>query len=406
MVQLKRESLFKSPQSEAAVDREIIAGMMSGTSCDGIDVALVSFPDDEMIYGETFSYSKEWRNRLLAFCEQEDWNREVFLKIHRDLSEEFAKAFQKAVNNAREKKCLAEQENILLIGSHGHTFFHLPKSRKDPMGATFQGVHPSLLAQLTGVTTVGDFRMADMARGGHGAPLLPSYHLIKFENLASEGVGVQNIGGIGNLTYLGPPYQDQASRKFAFDTGPGNILINRLFEEVGKSPAFDKGGETAAKGQVDHDLIERWWRFEKDYAKMPPPKSTGRERYSRQFFQSLIREKSAMSFEDQVASLTYFTAKTIVESWKAHVLNLGYPMKRALISGGGCQNRTLLSFLNELSPEDLIIETVNEHHSDAEFIEAQAFAFFARNTYKGLPVSTKAFTGAKKNGILGVIAPA
>ena len=371
---------------------------MSGTSADGVDAALVEWPDD----------SDEAAFRLVAFRE-EAFSAELQDRIHTLaaaripgehaleelasldvlLAERFAEAARAVCDDAG-----VSIESVDAVASHGQTVAHHPEH-----GATLQIGHPSLIAERTGCTTVGDFRRRDLAAGGEGAPLAPYFHRVAFGH-ASEGRAVLNLGGIANVTWLPPGAA--ADAVLAFDVGPANALVDGVVRVIsGGRETLDTGGARALRGSVDGALLETL--LDDDFLRRPPPKSTGRERYGLDEAETLAKEwlGDGRDGDDLVATLVAFTAESVALACRQW---MSAPVDRLLVGGGGARNSAVMRALSERLP-DAEVDTFDAVGVPAGAAEAMAFALMGRNALLGLPNHLPRCTGATRAAVLGVIAP-
>jgi anhydro-N-acetylmuramic acid kinase len=293
---------------------------------------------------------------------------------------------------ARALKPLLAKHPIELIGCHGQTIYH--GAGDDPPN-TLQIGDGSVLAELTGVPVVSDFRPRDIAAGGQGAPLVPFVDYRLFRHRTRGRVAV-NIGGIANLTAI-PPAAASA-QVVAFDTGPGNMVIDALVKQhTGGREQFDRGGAIAARGHVNRELLDELLRDE--FYRKRPPKSAGREQYGAAFVERL----GASRFEDRVATAAALTASTIALGVRRFVL----PRMRAddvIVSGGGAHNPQILGMLASLLPSSRVSISA-EFGVDVDAKEAVAFAILAHETWRGRPANLPSATGARRSVILGRISP-
>lgn len=343
-------------------------GLMSGTSLDGIDAAIIT-TDGERVFGlgphATYPYEAPFRAALRALlgrspgADATEVVRALTL-LHAD-----------AVRHLLEASAVAA-ESLSVIGFHGHTVLHRPELRM-----TRQIGDGQLLADETGIPVVEDFRSADVAAGGHGAPLASLYHCALAEPL-ERPVAVLNIGGVANVTWIGAGDGADAA-VLAFDTGPGNALVDDWVARVG-SQRWDEGGRLARSGRVHPGLVKAW--LEDPYFFAPPPKSLDRDRFA-----PVLEMAEDLSAEDGAATLTAFT----VEAVRAGLAFLPQPPRRWLVCGGGRRNATIMAMLAATlaAPVDPI-DTVG-WNGDA--LEAQAFAFLAVRSLRGLPLSVPTTTG-------------
>jgi anhydro-N-acetylmuramic acid kinase len=290
---------------------------------------------------------------------------------------------------------------ISLIGSHGQTIFHQGKPSKflsnRRVGSTLQIGEPGIIAERTGITTIADFRPADMASGGHGAPLVPFVDYLLYRS-AKIGRVALNIGGIANVTVI--PAAARPRDVFAFDTGPGNMIIDAVVERITKGrQAYDQGARLASKGEVIHPLLEKMLR--EPYLHQRPPKTAGREQFGRAYVESLFDRARAHRTkpEDLVRTATIFTALSIVDAFRRFIL----PQTQAqelIVAGGGTKNPLIMAQLEAALPRMKIIES-SRWGVATEAKEAFAFAILAYEAWHGRANNLPSATGAKHSAILG-----
>jgi len=381
-----------------------VIGLISGTSTDGIDAALVEISGRglesqiKLLAFQTHTYPESLRRRLMEMAAGNCTLTEV-CHLNFYLGELFSRAgFGVA------KKAGVPMGEVELIGSHGQTVVHHPQPIRERglrIRSTLQIGEPSVIAERTGVTTVADFRPRDMAAGGQGAPLTPYLHYILFHD-PSQSRLVVNIGGISNVTYLraGKGPQDI----LAFDTGPGNMLIDGMVEFWSRGrQQIDRGGRIASQGNIHPKLFRDLMRH--PFLKKHPPKTTGREVFGRKLVEVIY--KSARRYhlkkEDVLATVTAFTAHSIAYSCKRYILTKG-PLDQMIVGGGGTQNPTLMKMLREaLTP--LQVLTFEDFHLESRAIEAMAFALMAYQTIMAEPNNLPAATDASRSVIMGKIVP-
>ena len=378
-----------------------VIGLMSGTSADGVDAALVEVGRLEsgvrLIGFAGLPYPRELRKEILEVSEARSVNVERICRLHVILGEWFARSAFEVCRTAG-----VAMSGVDLIGSHGQTVHHLPDAYSG-FGVTtrssFQIADPSVIAERTGVTTVADFRARDMAAGGQGAPLVPVVDYLLFRSV-SEGRVLLNIGGISNVTVL--PAGCCADDVMAFDTGPGNMLMDALAGVItGGRLACDENGLYAASGNVSDSLLAELMRH--PFLKEAPPKSTGREAFGATLVRDVLAWRGRLSVEDLVATATAFTARSIADALTRFVLPV-VPVARMAVSGGGARNPVLMEMLRGALP------CVDICESDAlgvpsEAKEAIAFAVLANATVEGRTGNLPAATGASGSVVLGVVAP-
>jgi len=391
-----------------------VIGLMSGTSFDGIGAALVSVRGcglatrAELLAFETFPYPAAVRRLIAEVSSPPTGTVDLVCRANFLLGELFARA---ALGVAR--RAGVPMSRIDLIGSHGQTIHHLPtpgplaSSRYPAAGrrvaSTLQIGEPSVIAERTGVTTVADFRPRDVACGGQGAPLVPyvDYLLLRHR---SRGRLALNIGGIANVTYLPPACRpDQV---LAFDTGPGNMLLDALTSILTDGrKTYDRGGAIARLGFVSLGQLNRL--LEHPYLSQRPPKSTGRETFGVPFAKELLRylrrRAPSLSVADILATATAFTVESIHDACERFVRPRG-PIDEVIASGGGCHNRTLMEDL-ALVLAPVPVRTSADFGIPVDAKEALAFAILANETMAGRPGNLPSATGARRAAVLGKIVP-
>lgn len=346
-------------------------GMMSGTSMDGIDVAAIR-TDGVHVFeigpGLLVPYSEKLREDLRSILGSTEVSQKIF-QIEKEITEVHAAAFFSFLERFSFPK-----ESVNLIGFHGHAILHQPPSRF-PVGRTWQIGDGALLAKLTDTDVVANMRANDVAAGGEGAPLVPLYHRALAENL-EKPLAIVNIGGISNVTWLG-----EKNQILAFDMGPGNGLIDDWVWKHTQKP-FDTLGAIASRGKIHEDRVREF--LKSPYFSKKPPKSLDRLDYSSNIVDGL-------SLEDGAATLTEITALSIVKGAKFFPT----PPIQWLLTGGGSYNQTLVGLIQQhLSPTP--VQKVESVGWSGDFLEAQAWAFLAVRSRKGLPVSLPETTGVSK----------
>ncbi|MDE2727388.1 MAG: anhydro-N-acetylmuramic acid kinase [Gemmatimonadota bacterium] len=382
-------------------DRRII-GLMSGTSADGIDAAVIRLgeKDDRLsldVLGfDTVAFPSGLRDRLMEVSDAKTGRIDELCRLHFELGELFARAAFVVAGSAG-----LSMEEIDLIGSHGQTVQHLPERERRfdvETGATLQIGDPSVIAQRTGVVTVGDFRAADVARGGQGAPLVPYVDYLLFMH-PEKARGLLNLGGIANLTVL--PADPKPEDVLAFDTGPANMLIDAVARAVlGRD--MDADGAAAQRGRSAENLVADVLAM--PYFKRPPPKSTGREMFGDRCASDLIRagREAGLSSEDLLATATEITVRSIEDACRRFVIPVVTRLDELIVSGGGARNGFLLERLARvLAPVE--ISTSDDHGLSSDAKEAVAFAVLADRTVRGRQGSLPGATGADRPAVLGKI---
>lgn len=370
------------------------AGVMSGTSADGVTVAFVDVAGRRVnLLGYLdVPYTPAIRRRIFQLFDPGTSNVELICRMNFELGELFAAAVVAAA-----KRCRIPLTSLDVIGSHGQTIYHCPPSR-GRAGSTLQIGEPGVIAERTGATTVADFRPADIAAGGQGAPLVPLADWLLFAH-RTRGRTVQNIGGIANLTWL-PVGADLADVR-AFDTGPGNMILDRLACLITRGRlAYDRDGLLAARGRVSPKLLAHLLRH--PFLRRRPPKSTGRETFGLPFTDSLLARSKAMGISpvDTLATATAFTATSIARAYR---FLPSWP-DEVILCGGGARNPTLVSLLqHDLAPARVIL--MDSLGIPVEAKEAVSFALLAVRTLLGQPGNVPSATGARHSVVLGKIVP-
>ena len=376
-----------------------VVGLMSGTSADGVDAAVVEIDRGKvrLLAFDSFAYPAALRRQILDLCRPESARLDDICHYNFILGEVFSDAVIKLCS-----KSDITLRSIDLIGSHGQTIYHQPSGKRysgKVLRSTLQIGEPSVIAERTGVTTVADFRPRDMAAGGQGAPLVPyaDYILFKHKKLTRA---VQNIGGIANVTFLpGGCTQDDI---IAFDTGPGNMVIDDIVCLIsGGRKRCDASGKMAARGMVDKRLLEELLRH--PFFRRLPPKSTGREKFGADFAERIYHraEKKGLADADIVATVTALTAKSIAQAYRRFLPAMP---DEVILCGGGSHNRTLVEMLHAELP-DVKMLTTDDFGISVDAREAVSFAILAWATIKGMTNNIPAATGAKQPVILGKIVP-
>ena len=359
-------------------------GLMSGTSCDGVSAALVQFQGRTLrvIAERTTSYPAWLAQRLrrgVALTAPE------LSALNMRLGEAFARAAQRLLREAR-----MAPTRVAVIGSHGHTIYHGPR---DAIPSTLQIGAPAVIAERTGIPVVADFRPRDLAAGGEGAPLVPYFDGIFFGGGPTRAL--QNIGGIANVTVVG-----RGISPLAFDTGPGNCLIDAATCRATRGRLrYDAAGHLALQGRLDRHAVERLWRL--PYFRQAPPKSTGRELFNEHLLVETFGRRCTQAPLDVLATVTYFTAYSIAESYHRFIRP---HLREVIASGGGVRNRTLMHHLTQLlSP--VPVRSIEHYGIPAQAKEPAAFAFLALCAFRGRVNHLPATTGARHPRLLGSLTP-
>lgn len=376
-------------------ERKHVIGLMSGTSVDGIDAAVVEITGHHLetevtlIAFETFPFPPGVAQRILDLCQPDTGRVDAICEMNFYIGHLFAEAAKRLI----EKSGMAAGD-IDLIGSHGQTIHHLPR---DPDAAhypsTLQIGEPAVIAHETGIPTIADFRVADMAAGGQGAPLVSYPDYLLFHNTAKT-IGLLNIGGIANLTVI--PAGGGFESVSAADTGPGNMCVDAVINEITDgTETYDTDGDRAAQGTFYQPLIDDWLRH--PFFHLAPPKTTGREMFGHAFATERLSDcrRHGLTDNDAIATLTELTVQTV-----AHYISHQPPIDRLYVSGGGVHNQTLMRRLRE-TLVDISVEPVDTSGISADAKEAIAFAILANESLHGHPGNLPAATGAASRKVLG-----
>ena len=384
----------------------IVAGVMSGTSADGINVALVRFaePDNSNRRGQecphyTFLGHAECpfpaavRRTILETMNAESARVADLARLNFLLGELYAEAVAQTARKHRAK--------LDLVGCHGQTLYHQGVAapflgRK--IAVTWQTGEAAVIAARLGVPVISDFRPADMAAGGKGAPLVPFLDYVLYRN-PRQGRIVQNIGGIANLTAI--PAGASPRQVVAFDTGPGNMVIDAVMEKL-FGRRYDRDGKVAASGKSRPTVIAQLMR--ESFFRQRPPRTAGREQFGREYVARFLRMCRRASKPDVVATATALTARSIADAVQRFVLRRQKSYRDLIVSGGGARNPTLVSMLRgDLAPLGIELRISDEFGVPSEAKEAVAFALLAHETWHRRPSNVPTATGAKRPAILGKI---
>ncbi len=381
-------------------------GLLSGTSADGVDAGLAEIglaPGKAPRFlgaraHSCYPFPPDVRRRILELAEAPDLNAAELLRLDSLLGEFFAAAALDLCRSAGIKP-----EEVRAIGSHGQTIRHLPARREERFefagaqrhwrtASTLQVGDPAIIAERTGIATIGRFRHRDLAVGGQGAPLVPIFHLALLESQKARAAAV-NIGGIANVTI--PPAGGRPP--LAFDTGPGNMVLDRLCSKFWPDgPGHDPGGAHAARGRIDEDLLRE--QMADPYFSKPPPKSTGREHFGKTYTEEFSRkaERLHLSPEDTLATAAALTAASIAEALQNHA----GPLDRLFVCGGGARNAALLSLIRDRLP-GTAVESTMALGMDPGAVESHAFAYLAACHEALWPGNIPSATGAGRAAVLG-----
>ncbi|MCY4000876.1 MAG: anhydro-N-acetylmuramic acid kinase [Bacteroidetes bacterium] len=382
-------------------DHRCVAGVMSGTSLDGVDVVIAHLDGHgkdlciKKWFGASYSFPDPLYDGLKRAADQEQISVVELSQLNVRLAHEYAHTIKTTIEAGG-----MSMEQLDLVGCHGQTIRHIPNQEKiagKMIHSTFQIGDPATMSQILGVPVIGDFRLADMACGGQGAPLVPYFDYVIFTH-DQQTRGCLNIGGVANITVLLPSAEIQDV--YGFDTGPGNLLMDSLCRQFFNLP-YDEGGRIAQSGTVHEPLLSQC--LEDAYFTATPPKTTGREYLTSVFLNEFLHQSSQISLEDLVATATALTAASV---WKGYetFIQPRCTLDRLIVSGGGAHNQALMDYLKDyfsLSKTPVVIETTDPYGIDADSKEALCFAVLAHETANGIPTSIPSVTGAHRSAVLG-----
>lgn len=368
--------------NKASSERSLLfIGLMSGTSMDGIDAAVVDLSNHQLIAGKTYPYAASLKTRIQQLMSSNQTTVSEIYQCNRLLGEAFAEAALRLIEEASLAKT-----DICAIGSHGQTISHAPQAKPS---YTVQLGCGHTIAALTGLPVVADFRVRDMVLGGQGAPFAPLYHQVLFSTL-EKPLAILNLGGIANLTYLLPHGEVRG-----YDVGPSNALLDAwIFEHL--DLAYDENGKWASQGTVNPELLSAL--LADPFFSLSLPKSIGKEYFSLTWLKRVL--KPMVSAEDVQATLLALTVSAIEKAIKQDAIG----MKRLLVCGGGVHNAALMQQLTSKLPHLEVLSTA-KLGVDPDFIEAMLFAWLASQTLNEIPLELTAITGAKTKTVLGCVYP-
>lgn len=359
---------------------DLYIGLMSGTSVDGIDAALVDFASAQprLVASHYAPFTPALREKILALCSPGDNEIQRLGELDIELGRAFATAVKALLDKSQ-----TPRDMIKAIGSHGQTVRHMPHA---PFPFTLQIGDPNIIAAETGITTIADFRRKDVALGGQGAPLVPAFHQHSFAS-STVARAVVNIGGMANASLL-----IESRPVIGFDVGPGNVLLDHWIHQH-QQKNHDENGSWAAQGNIQAALLKHL--LDDPFFKLPPPKSTGREYFNANWLnRHLVAEQ--YSPVDVQATLTELTAQSILQAVTPY-LDKG----EILVCGGGAHNAFLMSRLQALAESNLQVASTAKYGLDPDWIEAIAFAWLARQTLQQQTGNLPAVTGSRQAAILG-----
>jgi anhydro-N-acetylmuramic acid kinase len=386
----------------------LVLGMMSGTSADGIDCALLTVPERPRLADARgaihhhVAFSARQRREVFALFETPRATADTLCQMNFAMGEWFAAAAREAIAAAGRSL-----DEVDLIGSHGQTVFHCPpgtcEGGEAPVACTLQIGEPAVIAERTGITTVADFRVRDVAAGGHGAPLVSYVDCALFGHQHKARV-VLNLGGIANVTVVPPSSAPGGRGPLAFDTGPGNMVLDWLVQRVTNGrQQYDEDGKLAAAGSVDERLLAEL--LEDDYFRASPPKTTGRERYGAAYAERVHQKArtEGVADTDLLATATALTAVTVAEAIVHGTKPLGAPVE-VIAGGGGTRNPTLIAQITRRLP-GARVSTHERYGVSSQAKEALSFAMLASAAVRGQTNSVPGCTGAQRPVVMGKILP-
>ncbi len=385
-------------------DEKLALGLMSGTSADGISTIIVKLKGNwtetkfKIIHYRTKKYPEKIRKEIFKIFQPETGKVDNICMMNFVLGEIFAEAALETIDEAGLKRT-----EIDFIASHGQTIHHMPKMKKIytyMARSTLQIGEPSIIAERTGILTIADFRPRDIAAGGEGAPISAYADYILFRS-KTKSRAVQNIGGIANVTYI--PRNSKPEGIIAFDTGPGNMMIDGIIEYLTRGKmTFDENGKIAARGKVNCKLLE--YLMEHPYLKRKPPKTTGRREFGRKYIIKVVKraEKMNLNLEDILATITKYTAKTIAESYRRYLPEIP---DETIIGGGGSHNKTLMKMLEEEIGDETRIFRHEDFGIPAQAKEPLILTILANEAIHGHFNNIPSATGAKRKVLMGKIIP-
>lgn len=372
-------------------------GLMSGTSLDGIDAVLVEINgqgidvDVKVLEFITLDLSKEIKEEIKMAVSLDMSNSALICSLNFKLGYLFADAVKKVCQKAK-----FDISKLDFIASHGQTIYHIPRDDNKYIKSTLQIGEPAVIAYETGIKVVSNFRTMDMASGGEGAPLVPYTEYLLYSKF-NKNLLLQNIGGIGNVTYI--PKNKNLLEVFAFDTGPGNMIIDELVLRL-FNKKYDENGNLARQGIVNETLLMEF--INHDFIYKTPPKTTGREEFGEDYVRYILNKYSYIDKYDLIATATMFTAKSIAINYEKFIFSKVSP-ELVLLGGGGAHNLTLIDYLKKLI--NIEVKTQTEFGFDSDAKEAIAFCILGNETLHSKFSNLKNVTGAKQNVILGNITP-
>lgn len=373
-------------------------GIMSGTSLDGVDTVLVEIENHgintklKVIEYNEYPMPASTRMKIKQVCDEKNSHVDLICSLNFEIGYLFVEAVKRLLEKAN-----FNSSQLDFIATHGQTIYHIPFQRDDLISSTLQIGEPAILAYEFNTTVISNFRVMDMAAKGQGAPLVPYSEYILYSE-KGKNIALQNIGGIGNVTLLNEDLDiDQIE---AFDTGPGNMMINEACRLLYNQP-FDHDGYHASQGHIIDEMLEELMNH--PYMNKLPPKSTGREEFGENYVKELIEKYNGYDKNDYIKTFTYFTAKSIEYHYRRDIMSKCH-LDKVIVGGGGSHNQTLMKMIKALL-YDIEVYTQDEIGYSSDAKEAIAFAILGNETLHQHFSNVKSATGAKHNVVLGNITP-
>ena len=373
-------------------------GIMSGTSLDGVDTVLVEIENYgintklKVIEYNEYPMPASTRMKIKQACDEKNSHVDLICSLNFEIGYLFVEAVKRLLEKAN-----FNSSQLDFIATHGQTIYHIPFQRDNLIPSTLQIGEPAILAYEFNTTVISNFRVMDMAAKGQGAPLVPYSEYILYSE-KGKNIALQNIGGIGNVTLLNEDLDiDQIE---AFDTGPGNMMINEACRLLYNQP-FDHDGYHASQGHIIDEMLEELMNH--PYMNKLPPKSTGREEFGENYVKELIEKYNGYDKNDYIKTFTYFTAKSIEYHYRRDIMSKCH-LDKVIVGGGGSHNQTLMKMIKALL-YDIEVYTQDEIGYSSDAKEAIAFAILGNETLHQHFSNVKSATGAKHNVVLGNITP-
>lgn len=373
-------------------------GIMSGTSLDGVDTVLVEIENYgintklKVIEYNEYPMPASTRMKIKQVCDEKNSHVDLICSLNFEIGYLFVEAVKRLLEKAN-----FNSSQLDFIATHGQTIYHIPFQRDDLISSTLQIGEPAILAYEFNTTVISNFRVMDMAAKGQGAPLVPYSEYILYSE-KGKNIALQNIGGIGNVTLLNEDLDIDHIE--AFDTGPGNMMINEACRLLYNQP-FDHDGYHASQGHIIDEMLEELMNH--PYMNKLPPKSTGREEFGENYVKELIEKYNGYDKNDYIKTFTYFTAKSIEYHYRRDIMSKCH-LDKVIVGGGGSHNQTLMKMIKALL-YDIEVYTQDEIGYSSDAKEAIAFAILGNETLHQHFSNVKSATGAKHNVVLGNITP-